>query len=243
MTKVDLIKSIKALENSQGLKVSFREVLAGIRTSYEDFENLSVALIDGFRAASQGVPVDDSLQGYDSIVRLKSFYFLFCQNVLQLYSMLGDGYPGYQRIKFFRDKIVVHWSDYVGNDRELHQMMAPAFPIQDDLFVPFFMRQVFFTANEVEKDVIFDEVNRLLRSKGKASVNFCKAFDVGKIHEQYYSVLESVDPTYDTFLKWGKNNDLVRALYAWCFPPPFLSMRKYLEDLVLFLEAPGKFPV
>lgn len=174
----------------------------------------------------------------DSHVLCRISYFQFIEqlNILQrVLEKLGirDVIPLYYRIRFFRNKIVEHWDDYL---QFITSRSVQMISVRHLIFVPYHMGRGVIPEHRTQT------LNALIQLFNDNNTTL--AIDNNDWYDAYsekvYKALENIDPRLRSKVRAqnsGIEEDIVKALFNYMFPTPISDVESYSKDLVIFLRS------
>lgn len=174
----------------------------------------------------------------DSHVLCRIAYFQFIEqlNILQrVLEKLGlkDTIPLYYRIRFFRNKIVEHWDDYL---QFITSRSVQMISVRRLIFVPYHMGRGVIPEHRTQA---MNDLIQLFNDN-----NITLAIDNNDWYDDYsekvYKALESIDPRLRSQTRVqnsGIAEGIVKALFNYMFPTPISDVESYSKDLAVFLGS------
>lgn len=166
----------------------------------------------------------------DPYIRNKLSYFTFCSQIAILGELLSlfPKPPLYNRIKFFRNKVVAHWSEYWVKSPQ--QMMLVG-AIGGKIFIPYHFNKI-IDGHEAKPTLA--KLNNCFIGLG-VNNEITRDDWYGDYSEKIFLNLEQIDPQLLT--SFNKKNqkipeDLIELLFHYSFPSPITDMEKYTSDFI-----------
>lgn len=144
--------------------------------------------------------------------------------------------PLYNRIRFFRNKVVEHWDDYVNNFSGASITKEKGKPLIPTICSVYSPEERIRLKKEIDAELLNFGITLELEEVGSLGE---------RNEEKIYSVLERIDPSLCAQTKSGEyviSDRLVELLFKFGFPPPILDVKNYSEELVKIIISALKIP-
>lgn len=140
--------------------------------------------------------------------------------------------PRYERIRFYRNKVLEHWDDYttrIPSSGYIQQGGKLPIPMVETVYL------------YPDRVTLQQKLLNCFRDKG-IEVNIDSAASGQSTSGEYcnsiYEALEKIDSSlWKNFKKDGPHEDLIKLLFEFGFPAPIVDVDEYLSELVPALES------
>lgn len=192
---------------------------------------INYSLLECRESGKNGIMTNEEMACiFDERIKVTLDYYSFINQLNHLGRELKDRFsieiPNYTEIRFFRNKVMEHWGDYLDV-----QLSSGAHGTADKLPIPIMLcKNIAFEAHERAKASLIEECVRLDPD-----------FSLEGIHSQdpryaksIFSILRKVDPELTS---QHKTDLLIELLFAYEFPLPIYNIEDYCAGLVLLLQG------